>query len=82
MRKKTVLGGVLRPREAEMGRIRMHRVSIRLSEKEYAHLKEQAGFSWLKNRAVPAQFNLGRKDEAAPTRRMGGAHSPNECSRQ
>ena len=31
-----------------MGRIRMHRVSVRLSEKEYAHLKEQAGLVGLK----------------------------------
>ena len=31
-----------------MGRIRMHRVSVRLSEKEYAHLKEQAGLAGLK----------------------------------
>ena len=31
-----------------MGRIRIHRVSVRLSEKEYAHLKEQAGLAGLK----------------------------------
>ena len=31
-----------------MGRIRMHRVSVRLSEKEYAHLKAQADLVGLK----------------------------------
>ena len=31
-----------------MGRIRMHRVSVRLSEKEYLHLKEQADLAGLK----------------------------------
>lgn len=31
-----------------MGRIRMHRVSVRLSEKEYLHLKEQADLVGLK----------------------------------
>ena len=38
--------------------------------------KRASNFSWLKNRAVFAQFNLGRKDETAPERRMGGAHPP------
>ena len=31
-----------------MGRIRMHRVSVRLSEKEYLYLKEQADLVGLK----------------------------------
>ena len=31
-----------------MGKIRSKKISIRLSEKEYAHLKEQAGLAGLK----------------------------------
>lgn len=31
-----------------MGKIRIKKISIRLSEKEYAHLKEQAGLAGLK----------------------------------
>ena len=41
------LGSILRPQEAKMGRKREKQILIRLSEKEYAHLNEQADLAQL-----------------------------------
>ena len=54
------LGSILRPQGTEM-RIRKKQILLRLSEKEYAHLKEQADLAGLKIEPFLRNLILGVK---------------------
>lgn len=49
-----------------MGKIRSKKISIRLSEKEYAHLKEQAGLVGLKIEPFLRNLIMGVKMKPRP----------------
>ena len=65
-----------------MGRKREKQILIRLSEKEYAHLNEQAELVQLNINQFVCNLIMGVKMKPPPKERMGGDTPPDERYRQ